>query len=84
MQTLADINPHLGLLASETHVSDGERAWHRWVGRVERLLGHDLDGNQERNGYSLDYAHDQFERGDTPEAYAAQVKKESGPPQGAA
>lgn len=65
---------HAEFVASESHVSPGERAWLAWVRRVEAILTHDLDGNQERNGYSLDFANDAFHDGLTAEEYAAEVK----------
>lgn len=71
-----ECNPHLALWASENHVSPRERAWEAWVAKVEKLLGHDLDGNQERDGYSLGFAHDHFWAGDTPEQYVAEVMDE--------
>jgi hypothetical protein len=45
-----------------------------WAERVEKLLGHDLDGNQDTDGYSLDYALDQFNSGMSAERYARAVK----------
>lgn len=62
---LAECNPHAALLASESYQSDRERAWERWVRKVERKLGHTLDGNQNTDGYSLDYASDFFQAGMT-------------------
>lgn len=48
----------------------GERRWLLWLSQVEALLGVDsLDGDQENNGYSLDFASDAFDRGETPEEY---------------
>lgn len=67
-------HPHFALLQSESYVSPREREWERWVKRVEKLLGHDLDGNQQRDGYSLDYAHDAFEVGVTAADYADEVR----------
>lgn len=73
MQTLDEINPHLGLCLSESYVSPREREWEHWVRRAEKLLGHDLDGNQGTDGYSLDYAYDHFDAGDTPTDYVTEV-----------
>jgi hypothetical protein len=47
--------------------------WELWAERVERILGHNLDGDQEQDGYSLDFALVEFERGLTPAQYAATV-----------
>lgn len=45
----------------------------KWAKRVEVILGHDLDGDQQRDGYSLDFALVAFENGMTPQAYATTV-----------
>lgn len=73
-----DINehPHFALLQSENYVSPRERAWLQWVKKVEGLLGHSLDGDQDTDGYSLDYAHDAFSDGASAEEYADEVKAE--------
>lgn len=55
--------------------SPSERAWLKWAARVEKLVGHSLDGDQQADGYSLDFAHDAFEAGHIPESYAADVAK---------
>lgn len=49
--------------------------WEKWVKRVEKILGHDLDGNQDTDGYSLDFALECFDEGMTAEQYAASVQK---------
>jgi hypothetical protein len=64
----------LALWASESYVSDSEREWLRWVAKVEKLIGHDLDGDQDRDGYSLDYAYGCWEAGDPPEQHAILVR----------
>jgi hypothetical protein len=64
-------------MQGESFVSEGEKAWFRWVKKVEKLLGHSLDGDQEKDGYSLDYAHDAFMDGLTAEQYAAECCDES-------
>lgn len=71
--SMQETNPHLALWASENYVSQGERDWLRWVAKVERLVGHDIDGNQDCDGYSLDFACACWESGDTAELYAADV-----------
>lgn len=38
----------------------------RWLARVERLVGHSLDGDQEKDGYSLDFCVDMFKAGKRP------------------
>jgi hypothetical protein len=48
-----------------------DRAWFAWCKAVERLVGiEDLDGDQATDGYSIDFAHDLFADGDTPEVAA--------------
>lgn len=50
---------------------DYTSVWESWVDRVEMLTGHDLDGTQDIDGYSLDTAYTMWQRGLTPiEAYA--------------
>jgi hypothetical protein len=41
-------------------------AWETWAGKVETLLGHDLDGSLKEDGYSLDTAYDMWREGLTP------------------
>lgn len=56
-------------------------AWDRWIAKAEKLIGHDLDGNDSEAakadgtavGYSLDEAHDKFRAGVTPQAYVTMV-----------
>lgn len=79
---LAEVNPHLALGLSESYESKGERAWFRFVNKVERLIGRveqpngsgGLDGD-EGDGFSLDAAHDAFSWGWTAEQYVAAVRK---------
>ncbi|KKM26561.1 hypothetical protein LCGC14_1583560 [marine sediment metagenome] len=52
-----------------THIDE----WHGWVNEAERLLGFSLDGNQEEDGYSLDYAYDAFHTGVAVETYVSGV-----------
>lgn len=65
-------------VASESGASDrSERAWLKWVGDVERLLGHDIDGNDvdaAGDGFSMDEAYDRFRDGATAFGYSAVVK----------
>lgn len=44
--------------------------WEHWAARVEELLGHDLDGDQEIDGFSIDTALDMYEDGHSPEIVA--------------
>jgi hypothetical protein len=55
--------------ASENNT--GDRAWHLFCSEVEKLTKLDsLDGDQEKDGYSLDEAYDWFSRKFTAEDYA--------------
>jgi hypothetical protein len=70
-----DLNDHpfAIFMAGESYVSDTERAWLAWVKKVEALLGSSLDGDQEKDGFSLDYANDAFEDGVSAEDYFAEI-----------
>ena len=69
-------HPFAAFMAGESYESPSERQWLRWVKRVERLIGCDLDGNQASDGFSLDFAYDAWAAGDTAEAYAEEVRIE--------
>lgn len=64
---------HLEFAASESAALEPSD-WEKWVNQVETILGHDLDGNETEDGYSLGYASDAWEAGKTPEQYAASVR----------
>lgn len=70
---ISEINPHLGLWQSENYESPDERAYYRWVHKVEKALGHSIDGNEGLDGYSLDTASDYFDAGLTVDEYIAEV-----------
>jgi hypothetical protein len=74
---MIDLNDHPFALfaAGESYVSASERAWLAWVKIVEKILGHSIDGDQERDGFSLDYAYDAFAADATPAEYAAEVRQ---------
>ena len=48
-------------------------AFEKWADRVEKLIGCDLDGDQEMDGYSLDFASDEFDRGTSAKKYAEDI-----------
>jgi hypothetical protein len=64
---------HLQLAASESFVSGTERRWLAWVEKVEGMLGHSLDGDHRKDGYSLDYAHEAFLEGASAVEYALAI-----------
>lgn len=49
----------------------------KWADRVERIVGHDLDGDQSEDGYSLDGALEAFESGMTAKDYARQISNQN-------
>ena len=56
-------NPHIDLWISETHTPNWEREYFKFLADVEKQLGHDLDGDQDADGYSLDFAWAFFDDG---------------------
>lgn len=74
--TYDDLNDHPFAvhMTGEAYVSPAERAWLAWCRKVESILGHDLDGDQARDGYSLDFAHDEFCNGLTPAQYVSEIR----------
>lgn len=68
-----DDHPMAVFAAGESYESPGDRAWAKWVKKAERLLGHDLDGNQDTEGYSLDSAYAAFEAGEAAKTYVDEV-----------
>lgn len=73
-----DLNEHpfAVFMAGESYVSPLEKAWLAWVKKVESLLGHSLDGDQEKDGYSLDYAHDAFSDGVSAKEHVEEIRHE--------
>ena len=69
-----ETNPHRAAWLSES-ASEAPTVWDTWVDIVEGLLGHDLDGNQEKDGYSLDFAYDCFKADMKPITYAQKVER---------
>ena len=63
---------HLEFAAAESAALEPTE-WERWATRVERLLGHSLDGNQADDGYSMDEAFEAWESGDAARVYAYRV-----------
>ena len=69
-----DDTPALDTTFHDIEMDVGDGPWERWYDDAVRLLGHDLDGDQERDGYSIDFAYDQFRAGVTTIAYAKSVR----------
>jgi hypothetical protein len=57
---------HMAVWEAENFESAEERRWYAWIDAVERLLGHDPDGDHDTDGYSMDGFHDMFKAGRTP------------------
>ncbi len=60
----ADIDATIAFHAHEAGTDAAgraERAWLDWAKKVETLIGHDLDGDQDADGYSIDRAVDLYE-----------------------
>jgi hypothetical protein len=64
---------HLGVWEAEQHETSAARSWYRWYRRAVALVGHDLDGDQSEDGYSLDGAYEAWRQGVSPEAHARAV-----------
>lgn len=47
--------------------TENDRAWDRWIDAVSELLGRDPDGDQERDGYSLDNFYNMWKGGYIPQ-----------------
>lgn len=61
--------------AAEQPETDSDRRWSAWCRRVEEIAGiASLDGDQEKDGYSLDYSHDAYRAGVTPFAWGTAIR----------
>lgn len=67
---------HQEVWAQEVAVTTKEQMWLTWVKWAEESLGHSLDGDEWKDGYSLDGAFDYFNRGFQVPEYVKQVKSE--------
>lgn len=57
-----EVNPHLALMRSESAaLAPCKRE--QWLNRLEAVLGHSLDGDLEKDGYSLDHCLDLYDDG---------------------
>jgi hypothetical protein len=74
-QTLAEINQHLETYEMEVYVPKSEAAWSKWYDACEKMLGHNLDGDQLEDGYSVDYAYDVFLNGISAEYYVMMIQQ---------
>ncbi|WP_328530133.1 hypothetical protein OG984_02825 [Nocardioides sp. NBC_00368] len=74
-----EFDDHLAIHAAEVAALE-PTAWEVWIAEVERLLGHDADGDLghwpqrgERTGYSLDTFHDMFAAGLSPRSASVRI-----------
>lgn len=51
--------------------------WDAWIKAAKELCGHSLDGDIHVEGYSLDSAYEDFEKGVTPRQYVARIMQQS-------
>lgn len=54
--------------------------WDRWYKTACDLAGHDLDGDGDMDGYSLDGASDAFDAGEEPHEYVNRTNAANRPP----
>lgn len=64
---------HLEFAASES-AALVPTAWETWISQAERVVGHNLDGDQRVDGYSYDGAYDAFKAGRTAAQYVRTVQ----------
>lgn len=63
-------------VARESGTPDrAEREWLKWARRLKARLGFDIDGNQDRDGYSIDYAFIAFEAGTSVPDHAQTIRR---------
>jgi len=65
---------HASTWDNETCETDAEKAWAEFCEQAEGMLGHDLDGDDDRDGYSLGTAYDHFLHGETGITYGMAVR----------
>lgn len=64
---------HLATLRPDPAIQDDDARWQGWVRRAEDMLGHGLNGDQARDGYSLQQAFAAFSDGASVVEYALDV-----------
>lgn len=67
------VNPHIDLGMQESAQARPDE-FIRWLDNAERILGHDLDGSETEDGYSLDGAGAAYRAGVHSADYAARVR----------
>ena len=69
------MDDHMSTWVAENGYSGQDASWDNWTRAVESMFGHGLDGDQNANGFSFDFAHDAWEDGVTPQSYVDSVLK---------
>lgn len=67
---------HAEVWAHEMASEFGSSDWERWAEKAESLLGHDLDGDENRDGFSLDGAHEAYKDGMSVRDYVSAVNSQ--------
>lgn len=67
-------HPFAVFMAGESYEPTEIPRWLAWSARVEKILGHSLDGDQASDGYSLDDAYAAWKRGTTAADYAREIQ----------
>ena len=52
----------------------GDKAWMKWINRVEAILGHSADGDYWTEGFSMDSFYDAWLDGESAESAGARVR----------
>jgi hypothetical protein len=68
------MSDHLAIREAENVVSDREPSWYAFHDAATKLMGHDIDGDQAEDGYSLDGFYKLWERGLTPDQAVQQIR----------
>lgn len=65
---------HLAFAQAESLSLDADDRWLSWCRRAEDMLGHTLDGDESRDGYSIDGALGAFAEGSSVVEYVLDVR----------
>ena len=65
---------HMEVWEAEIAIDPIEKEWIQWCSTVEQILGHTVDGDQDKDGYSMDDAYEAFEAKVSPQQYVNLVK----------
>lgn len=65
---------HLEFAATESAALE-PTGWERWIAAAEQAIGHDIDGDETEDGYSLDGAYECWRNGWSVAEYAERVRE---------